>query len=218
MKRGKYVIYYAQLIHSLHKYGGAWVPMICKTIHFYCYSIKPCYDAPYIHSQSPMKDALTKRASTFFLKGVLVLITIAVLALCVFLLPQIWIVVLRELPEFTRLTYPALIGFSASALPFFFAIFQAFMLLQYIDKNSAFSEVSVQALRNIKFSAIAMSVCYAMCIPILFTYAQIDDAPGLGAITLAIVCAPLVVATFAAVLQKLVQNAVDMKAENDLTI
>ena len=159
-----------------------------------------------------------KHASTLFLKIVLILMGTAVLALCVFLMPQIWQMVLREMPEFTQVTYPALIGFSASALPFFFALYQAFTLLHSIDKNTAFSEQSIHALKNIKYCAIAMSMCYAICLPLLFTIAELDDAPGLGAMGLATVCAPLVVATFAAVLQKLIRNAFDMKSEIDLTI
>ena len=48
--------------------------------------------------------------------------------------------------------------------------------------------------------------------------AELDDAPGLGVIALAFVCMPLVIATFAAVLEKLLQNAIDIKSENDLTV
>jgi cellulose synthase/poly-beta-1,6-N-acetylglucosamine synthase-like glycosyltransferase len=165
-----------------------------------------------------MKDVPLKRASTFFLKAVILLIAVATLLLCVFVLPQIWHVVLREVPEFSRAAYPALIGLSWTAIPFLFALFQAFMLLHYIDTNVAFSEASVRALRRIKFCAIAMSVGYAACQPLLFIIAELDDAPGLGAMGLAAVFAPLVVATFAAVLQKLVRHAIDIKVENDLTV
>ncbi|MDD4319568.1 MAG: DUF2975 domain-containing protein [Candidatus Peribacteraceae bacterium] len=125
---------------------------------------------------------------------------------------------LRELPEYKQALYPALIGFFATALPFFFALYQAFKLLHYIDTNNAFSASSVLALRTIKYCAIAMSILYATGLPMLFIIAELDDAPGLGAMGLAIVFAPLVVATFAAVLQKLVRNALDMKLELDVTV
>ncbi len=164
-----------------------------------------------------MKTPL-KRVSTFFLKAVILLIAVAVAALCIFLLPEIWRVLLRELPEFKRSVYPALVGLSFTAAPFFFALYQAFKLLHYIDKNNAFSEASVGALRMIKYCAIAMSVGYAFGMPLVVIFCELDDAPGGIVMGAAIVCAPLVVATFAAVLQKLVQSAIDIKAENDLTI
>lgn len=165
----------------------------------------------------PMRPPI-KRAPTFFLKAVILLMGVAVLALCVLLLPQVWVMVLRELPEFKPIAYLALIGFSATALPFFFALYQALTLLQRIDTNHAFSEDSVNALRRIKYCAIAMSILYAAALPLLFVIAERDDAPGLGGMGLIIVSAPMIVATFAAVLQKLVRSAVDMKAEQDLTI
>lgn len=168
-------------------------------------------------SSFPMKAPI-KHAPTLFLKAVILLMGVAVLALCVFFLPQVWVMVLRELPEFKSLAYPALIGFSATALPFFFALYQALKLLHFIDRNNAFSQRSVNALRLIKYCAIAMSILYAMALPLLFVIAELDDAPGLGGIGLIIASAPMVVATFAAVLQKLVRSAVDMKAEQELTI
>lgn len=165
-----------------------------------------------------MKDASIKRASTLVLKAVVIVIGLLVLALAVFFLPQMWVGGPRELPAFTHVLYPALIGLSATVIPFFFALYQTLKLLHYIDKNKAFSELSVQALRNIKYSAIAISILYAMCMPLVAVLSQLDDAPGGVLIGLVIVCAPLIVATFAAVLQKLVQSAVDMKAEHDLTV
>jgi len=63
-----------------------------------------------------------------------------------------------------------------------------------------------------------MTLLYATALPLAFFVAEIQDAPGLIVMSDAFASAPLVVATFAAVLQKLVQNALDMKMEHDLTI
>lgn len=159
-----------------------------------------------------------KRVSTLFLKAVLLIIGLLVLALCVFSFLPMWDGGTAALPEYTYVLYPGLIGLYATAIPFWLALYQAFKLLQYIDKNNAFSELSIKALRNIKFCAIAMSALYWTAMPLVFVLADLDDAPGGVLIGAALACSPLVVATFAAVLQKLVQNAVDMKLENDLTI
>ena len=48
--------------------------------------------------------------------------------------------------------------------------------------------------------------------------AEIDDAPGIIVIGLVIIFASMVIAVFAAVLQRLLQEAIDIKSENDLTV
>ncbi|MGV2643750.1 DUF2975 domain-containing protein, partial [Clostridium perfringens] len=45
-----------------------------------------------------------------------------------------------------------------------------------------------------------------------------DDAPGIILIGMALIFASIVIAVFAAVLQKLLQEAIDIKSENDLTV
>lgn len=153
-----------------------------------------------------------KKGSTIFLKGVICLIGIAVLAVCAFVLPY------GIQTDVTGMYGPILLGLYVPAVPFFFALYQALQLLTYIDKNKAFSELSVKALLNIKRSAIVISLLFAAGMPYIFNVADRDDAPGVVALGLIIIFASVVIATFAAVLQKLVQNGLDLKAENDLTV
>src|SRR3989344_7006977 len=158
------------------------------------------------------------RGSTMFLRGVLVLMALIALAVGIFALTAIYTGIPKEYPVTANFLYLFVAGLYLSVIPFFTALYQAFKLLSYIDKNSAFSASSVKALKYIKYSAIANSALYASSIPFLFQVAELDDAPGLGVIALAFVCMPLVIATFAAVLEKLLQNAIDIKSENDLTV
>jgi hypothetical protein len=106
----------------------------------------------------------------------------------------------------------------ATAVPFFVAIYQTLKLLGYIDKNKAFSEASVKALRLIRNCGAIISLMYALGLPYIYYAADRDDAPGVMLIGLLFTGAPLVVSVFAAVLQKLLQNAIEIKAENDLTV
>lgn len=142
----------------------------------------------------------------------------AVLAFCIFAIPSISKGVGIEWPDLAHLKYPILIGGYLTAIPFFFALYQAFKLLGYIDKNTAFSTNSVKALRHIKYCGITMSILYAAGMPIIFQVADADDAPGLVIFGMFFVAAPIVVSVFAAVLQKLLQNVIDIKSENDLTV
>jgi hypothetical protein len=118
----------------------------------------------------------------------------------------------------TGLYRPILIGMYVPAIPFFIALYQGYNLLTYIDHNKAFSQLSVTALKKIKYYGIVISALYAAGMPFIFNAADKDDAPGAILIGLVFMFAPLVIAVFAAVLQKLLQNAIDIKSENDLTV
>ncbi len=152
------------------------------------------------------------------MRGVIIIIGLGVLALCIFGIPVMIRETFRYLHEFSYLKYPTLIDLYATAVIFFFALYQGILLLNYIDKNTAFSELSIKALKKIKYSATAMSGLYLLNMPTIFFLADKDDAPGAIIFGFALACTPLIVAVFSAVLQKLVQNAIDIKPENDLTV
>jgi hypothetical protein len=153
-----------------------------------------------------------KPGSTLFLKIAVILLGVAVLALCIFALPA-------TIGEISMDGYdPILLGMYVPAAPFFFALYQAMKLLSYIDKNKAFSDLSVVALRKIKYCAAIIGALYAAGMPYIFHIADLDDAPGVVAIALVIIFASIAVATFAATLQKLLKDALDIKSENELTV
>ena len=105
-----------------------------------------------------------------------------------------------------------------SAIPFYLALYQSFKLLNYIDKNLAFSDFSVRALKKIKTYAIIIGGLYVVALPFVFIMADVDDAPGLVIVGMVPVFASLVIAVFAAVLQRLLKEAIDIKEENDLIV
>jgi hypothetical protein len=97
-------------------------------------------------------------------------------------------------------------------------LYQAFKLLRYIDKNKYFSQLSVNDLRNIKFCAITISSLHVLLLSLFYLFAEKDDAPGVIFVGLVVPFASIVIAVFAAVLQMLLKNALDIKSENDLAI
>lgn len=159
-----------------------------------------------------------KRGLTHFLRFITVLFGIVALTICIFVFPSIYTGGSAEFPGASWALLIIVAILYSTAVPFFIALWQTFKLLRYIDQNLAFSELSVKALRNIKYCAIAMTVLYLGCVPFLVPIAEIDDAPGLIPIGTAVACTPLIIAVFAAVLQRLLQNAIDIKSENDLTV
>ncbi|MED3553673.1 DUF2975 domain-containing protein [Cytobacillus praedii] len=159
-----------------------------------------------------------KQVSTLFLKIAVILIGIPILALCIFMVPELGNIAAELLPKFAIIKYLVFIVFYASAIPFYIALYQAFKLLRYIDKNEAFSQISVTALKKIKYCAITISSLHILVLPLFYLFAEIDDAPGVIFVGLVVPFASLVIAVFAAVLQKLLQEAIDIKSENDLTV
>ena len=159
-----------------------------------------------------------EKVTTVFLKIAVIFLGVPVLALCIFLVPEMAALPAKFLPEFALIKYLVFIIFDASAIPYYFALYQAFKLLRYIDKNKAFSDLSVKALKKIKYSAITISILHVLVLPLFYIFAEVDDAPGVIFVGLVVPFASMVIAVFAAVLQKLLQEAIDIKSENDLTV
>lgn len=157
-----------------------------------------------------------KRGTTLFLRLAVILIGIPILALCIFMM--YWLFNNPVNPNYEYILYPILIGIYISAIPFYIALYMAFKLLSYIDQNKAFSLTSVKALKNIKYCAITITSLYVIIIPFVYLLADKDDAPGLIIIGMVPLFASMVIAVFSAVLQRLLQQAIDIKSENDLTV
>lgn len=155
------------------------------------------------------------KRETLFLKIAVFLMGLPVLALCIWVVPRVALDTGEHSPV---LTIVALVGVYATAIAYFVALFTTIKLLSYIDQNIAFSELSVKALIKIKYCAIIISSVYVVGMPLIYYAAEVDDAPGLILIGMVIIFASFVVAVFAAVLQKLLKNAIDIKSENDLTV
>lgn len=152
-----------------------------------------------------------KNGSTLFLKALIYLIGLAVLGICVILCG----VIIGGRPG---MYLPILVIMLITAVPFLYALSRGLLLLRYIDLNDAFSERSVEAIRVIKYCAAIISSIYAISMPFIAYVADLDDAPGVIVIAMVFMGAPLVTSVFAAVLEKLLQNAIDLKSENDLTV
>ncbi|MDA1679188.1 MULTISPECIES: DUF2975 domain-containing protein [unclassified Bacillus cereus group] len=159
-----------------------------------------------------------KQGSTLFLKTAIILIGIPVFALCIFLIPNIGNYAAELYPDIAYIKYLVLINLYATVIPFYLALYQAFKLVSYIDKGNAFSKLSVRALKKIKQCAVTIGVLYVLGMPLCYLVAERDDAPGIIIIGMILIFASMVIAVFAAVLQRLLKDAIDIKSENDLTV
>ena len=159
-----------------------------------------------------------KKGSTLFLKTVILLIAIGALAGMI-RFPQTEGRA-TNLDLISIYTDPFIIYGYIASIPFFVALYQAFKLLGYVDKNRIFSQAAVKAVRNVKYCAITIVVFIMGAEAFLFIVerSKSDDPAGGVAMGIFITFISIVIATAAAVFQKLLQNAVDLKTENDLTV
>lgn len=159
-----------------------------------------------------------KKGSTLFLRGAVGIMGLIVLILCIFVAPEIGKGIAEEYLYLPFAQYPIIFGLYITAIFFYGALYQTLKLLSLIDANKAFSEESVVCLKNIKYCGIGIGILYACGLPLIFMVADKEDAPGMIPMWGIITMTPIVIAVFAAVLQKLLQNAIEVKSENDLTV
>lgn len=137
------------------------------------------------------------------------------LAVCVFALLSLF----RETNDyFPGKLYAVDIVYFVAAIPYYIALYQAFKLLGYIDQNIAFSELSVRALKKIKYCGFSICIIFVAMEPVLYNMAKQDDTPGMILLGLVVAFASFVIAIFGAVLERLLQVAINLKSENELTV
>jgi hypothetical protein len=158
-----------------------------------------------------------KRISTLFLQAVIVLIGLIVLTLLIRL--PLTEGRAANLDLLSIYADPFILYGYAASIAFFIALYKAFKLLGYIGQNKVFSTDSVEALKSIKYCALVFSALIVLAgVYIRIFHDMEDDPAGFLALCMVTTFASIVIATAAAIFQKILQNAIDMKSENDLTI
>lgn len=160
---------------------------------------------------------MTKRISIIFLQAVIVLIGIVALAIMIrFPMTE----GRAENSDLFSIYFDPFILYGyALSIAFFVALYKAFKLLGYIGQNKLFSLNSVRTLSSIKYCAIILTISIVLAgLYIRIFHNEEDDPAGFLAMCIVITFASVAVATVVAVFEKILQNAVDLKSENDLTI
>ena len=162
-----------------------------------------------------MGKIFVKQSSTLFLKVVILLIAIGTL---------IWMIWFPQLEgRATNLDLisiykdPLIIYGYIASIPFFVALYYAFKFLGYVDSNKVFSQLAVKAVRIIKYCALVIPVFIVLGDVFLILNASGDDVAGPVALGIYTMFASIVIASTAAIFERLLQDAVNIKSENDLT-
>ena len=158
-----------------------------------------------------------KKSSTIFLQVDIVALGIVALAIMIrFPLTEGRAV---NLDLFSIYSDPFIIYGYVVSIAFFVALWEAYKLLGYIRQNKVFSISSVKTLRTIKYCAIILSISIVTAALFIMTSHNKDDDPA-GFIAMGILTTfiSIVIAAAAAVFERTLQNAVDIKSENDLIV
>lgn len=157
-----------------------------------------------------------KQSSIVFLKGAVFLIAVIILGLCVMWLPGLATEAASQNPEYASLKIPVLIGVYITAIPFYFALYQALKLLTFIKTERAFSESAVASLGYIKMCALSIISIYSIGMVFLFFRHALH--PGVAIVGTVIIFATVVISFFSVVLEELLSSALELKKEIDLTV
>jgi len=157
-----------------------------------------------------------KRGSTIFLRVIIVLIGVGALTL---LLWEPHIEGRNAHATLFQIYFndPFLAYVYIGSISFFVALYQAFKVLGYVGSNKVFSQAAVKALRIIKYCAIAI-IGFVAVGEIFILLSKSDDRAGGVFMGILITFGSVVIATAAAMFARILQSAVEIKSENDLTV
>ena len=159
-----------------------------------------------------------KRGPTIFLQIVIVLFGIGLLAALLWE-PQVEGRNVHATQFEIYFKDPFLAYIYLAFIPFFVGLYQVFKMLGYARREEIFSQRSVQALRILKYCAITTALFIVGAEAYIFVFVRgTDDVAGGVMMGAFIILVSAVIGTASAVFERILQNAVDIKAENDLTV
>ncbi len=153
-----------------------------------------------------------KKGSTIFLQLVTVLIGIGALALLLWE-PHVEGRNVRATLAQIYFKDPFLAYAYIASIPFFVVLYQTFKVLKHVGQDTLFSQAAVKALWTIKYCAIAI-IGFVVGGEIFIMLSSSDDRSGGVFMGILISFSSIVIATAAAMFERILQNAVDTQSKN----
>ena len=159
-----------------------------------------------------------KRGFTIFLQVVIGLLGVGVLALLLWE-PQVEGRNVNATLFEIYFKDPFLAYIYLAFVPFFVGLYQGFNILGYARRDEIFLQHSVRALRIIKYCALTTALFIVGAEAYIFIFVRgTDDVAGGVMMGLFIILVSAIIATAASVFERIFQNAVNIKSENELTV
>jgi hypothetical protein len=162
-----------------------------------------------------------KLNTTTTTKGLIYLMGFSVLGILTILVPEI----LREEAQGRAnppASWPVYTTVWVYSVPIFVALYQTWKLVRLIEQKKAFSQKAVSILKKIKYTA--LTFCLMVIIGTITGIVwgrkvdPTEDYAPLGAMGIIFSFVSSVITAFIAILERLLQNAIDIKSENELTV
>ena len=108
---------------------------------------------------------------------------------------------------------PFIIYIYIASTPFFIGLYQAFKLLNFIDANKVFSRGAINTLKTIKFAFLSLIGFIALALFYIRFFVHGDNPAGPTMLGIIFSFVFLIIASTAAVFEKLLQNEVNLKSK-----
>ncbi|WP_027963726.1 DUF2975 domain-containing protein [Halalkalibacillus halophilus] len=156
--------------------------------------------------------------SSFFLKIVLILLSLPIIALAIFGFPFIAEAVAESFPQIGTLEVLVMGYLYVITFPYFLALFQSYRLLTLIDGKETFSDQAINALKVIKICGFWIAGMFLIAMPLVVYMGSVHNAFEIVIAGSVIIIISIVISAFAFVLQSLLDDVVNSKKENELTV
>lgn len=151
-----------------------------------------------------------------WLKGIGIIASVMGLILCFCMAPAVGRDIAKANPELDYMFWPCLIFIWISAVPFYTALVQCWLICNEIQKDKAFCSLNVKRLKRIGKLALSECLLYFAALVILAFMDLLNF--GILIVIVVILCIGFAIAIFSAVLSHLAAKAGSIQDENDLTI
>lgn len=122
-----------------------------------------------------------------------------------------------------KLEYPFIVGLLGVAvygtlIVGSFMLYSLNQILQQVLSKRPFADEVLLPLKKIHWSLAGLTVAFGFSLPFWYQVAQLEDAPGVMLIGLAVVAIPFACFIFFYIVEELFKSALNLQNENDLTI
>ena len=151
-----------------------------------------------------------------WLKAVIAGVIIIGLTCCVYIVPQLSVLMAEKYPELSSWVIPWRIVVYVCAVPCFAAMVIAWMIATNIEKDKSFCMANAKLFKIFSFLALGDSIFLLLALIVLWILGY--NHPGLMLIELLVVFCGLAIFIITSALSYFVAKAASLQEENDLTI
>lgn len=161
-------------------------------------------------------DIMKKHIRADWLRNIVIFIGVISLLFLLVVIPSLGKYATLLNPDLHYIYYPCLIFIWITGVPFYFGLWNCLMICGEISNDNSFSMKNTTHLKNISKLALLECILYFIGSFILFTLNLLH--PGILLITFVIIVMSIGISVGFRVLSHILEKAIDIQTENELTI